>query len=111
MVLTTAINAAMLALLATPSIPLRTTVIAIEAVRAQGVVMCHPNERQRQQATSEHVLAFDIKSKEVVFSENCGSFTLEEWDQVVEEARKDTAVEPLMRSQIEKLLGVEPTRL
>jgi ribonuclease PH len=95
----------MLGLLATPSIPLRTTVTAIEAVRAQGVVICHPTEAQRQQATSTHVLAFDNNSRELIFCESSGKFTLEEWDEIVDTGEKDRAAENLLRDRAAKMLG------
>ena len=94
----------MLGLLATPSIPLRTTVSAIEVVRTHGNSICHPTETQRRQATSTHVLALDNNSKEVVFCESWGVFTIEEWDDVVDAAQKDRSVERMLRESVEKLL-------
>jgi ribonuclease PH len=95
----------MLGLLATPSIPLRTTVSAIEVVRAQGVAICHPTESQRRQATSTHVLAFDNNSRELVFCESWGEFMIEEWDQVVSAGEKEDSVERMLREEVAKMLG------
>ena len=96
----------MLGLLATPSIPLRTTFSAIEVVRAQGVAICHPTEAQRQQATSTHVLAFDNNSRELLLCESLGEFTIEEWDEVVDIGEKERSVEILLREEVAKMLGV-----
>lgn len=95
----------MLGLLATPSIPLRTTVSTIEVVMAQGVVICHPTETQRRQATSTHVLGFDNNSRELVICESWGEFTVEEWDTVVDAGEKERVVESLLRERVEKMLG------
>jgi ribonuclease PH len=99
----------MLGLLATPSIPLRTTFAAIEVVRAQGVAICHPTEAQRRQATSTHVLAFDNNSRELILCESSGEFTVEEWDEVVDIGEKDRGVERLLREEVGKMLGVMNT--
>jgi ribonuclease PH len=96
----------MLGLLATPSIPLRTSVSAIEVVRAQGVAICHPTETQRRQASSTHVLAFDNNSRELVFCESWGEFTIEEWDEVVSAGEKEDGVERMLREEVAKMLGV-----
>ena len=96
----------MLGLLATPSLPLKTTVSAVEVVRAQGVSICHPTELQRRQATSTHVLAFDNNSKEVVLCESWGVFTVEEWDDVVDAALKQDSVERMLREEVERMLKV-----
>jgi ribonuclease PH len=96
----------MLGLLATPSIPLRTTVSAVEVVRAQGVSICHPTETQRRQATSTHVLALDNYSKEVVLCESWGVFTIEEWSDVVDAAQKEDGVERMLRESVEKMLAI-----
>lgn len=96
----------MLGLLATPSIPIKTTVSAVEVVRSQGVSICHPTEAQRGQATSTHVLAFDNNSKEVVLCESWGVFTVEEWDDVVDAALKQDSVERMLRQEVEKMLKV-----
>jgi ribonuclease PH len=96
----------MLGLLATPSIPLKTTVSAVEVVRAQGVSICHPTETQRRQATSTHVLAFDNNSKEVVLCESWGVFSVEEWDDVVDAALKEEGVERMLRAEVEKMVKV-----
>ena len=95
----------MLGLLATPSIPLRTTVSTIEVVKAQGAVICHPTEGQRRQATSTHVLGFDNNSREIVICESWGDFTIEEWDEVVNSGEKERVVENLLRERVEKMLG------
>ena len=100
-------NAVMLALLATPSIPLRSTVSAIEVIKAQGVAMCHPTEGQRRHATSSHVLVFDRHSLEIVLCESWGDFTVEEWDEVVEAGEKDRNVERLMEEEVKKLVGIK----
>jgi ribonuclease PH len=97
----------MLGLLATPSIPLRTNFSAIEVVRAQGVAICHPTQKQRLQATSTHVLAFDNNSREVILCESSGEFTVEEWDDVVVTGEKERNVERLLREEVGKMLGVE----
>jgi ribonuclease PH len=104
--LTATLNAVMLGLLATPSIPLRTTFSAIEVVRAQGVAICHPTETQRRQATSKHVLAFDNNSRELILCESSGEFTVEEWDDVVDSGQKERSAEKLLREEIGKMLGV-----
>src|SRR5579859_2312100 len=96
----------MLGLLATPSIPLKTTISAVEVVRAQGVSIYHPTETHRRQATSTHVLAFDNNSKEVVLCESWGEFTVEEWDDVVDAALKQDSVERMLRQEVEKMLKV-----
>jgi ribonuclease PH len=96
----------MLGLLATPSIPLKTTVSAVEVVRAQGASICHPTEKQRRQATSTHVLAFNNNSKEVVLCESWGEFTVEEWDDVVDAALKEDSVERMLREEVEKMLKI-----
>src|SRR5271155_3303382 len=95
----TVLNAVMLALLATPSIPLRSTVSAIEVVKAQGVPICHPTEGQRRQATSNHVLVFDTNSREIVLCER--------WDEIVDAGEKDKDVERLMREEVRKLVGMK----
>lgn len=95
----------MLGLLATPSIPLRTTVSATEVVTAQGTAICHPTEIQRRQATSTHVLAFDNNSRQVVLCESWGTFTVEEWDGVVSAAEKDSSVELLLRERVESIFN------
>lgn len=97
----------MLALLATPSIPLRSTVSAIEVVKAQGVAICHPTEGQRRQATSNHVLVLDRNSREIVMCESWGEFTLEEWEEVVDAGEKDQDVERLLREEGRKLVGMK----
>jgi len=97
----------MLALLATPSIPLKTSYSAIEVVRAQGTSICHPTETQRQQATSRHVVAIDNNSREVIVCESWGEFTVEEWDDVVDVAVKERGVEQMLREEVAKLLGVK----
>jgi ribonuclease PH len=97
----------MLALLATPSIPLRSTVSAIEVVKAQGVPICHPTEGQRRQATSNHVLVFDTNSREIVLCESWGEFTVEEWDEIVDAGEKDTDVDRLMKEEVRKLVGMK----
>jgi hypothetical protein len=94
----------MLGLLATPSIPLRMTVSTIEVVRAQGVVICHPTEAQRLQATSTHVLGFDNNSRELIICESWGEFTVEEWDTVIDAGEKERVVESLLRERVEKML-------
>jgi ribonuclease PH len=94
----------MLGLLATPSIPLRTTVSAIEVVKAQDVAICHPTEGQRRQATSTHVLAFDNNSRDLVLCESWGEFTLEEWDEVVDAGEKEKIVETLLRERAREML-------
>jgi ribonuclease PH len=104
--LTTALNAIMLGLLATPSIPLRTTVSTMEVVKAQSVVICHPTEAQRQQATSTHVLAFDNNSRELVLCESWGNFTAEEWDEIIDAGEKDRAAEDLLRNRVAKMLNL-----
>jgi len=95
----------MLGLLATPSIPLRTTVSAIEVVTRQGTAICHPTEVQRRQATSTHVLAFDNNSRQLVMCESLGKFTTEEWDRVVDAARKDQSVELLLRDRVRSMFN------
>jgi ribonuclease PH len=100
------LNAVMLGLLATPSIPLRSTISAIEVVMAQGVVICHPTEGQRRQATSSHVLVFDSNSRELVMSESWGEFTVEEWDEIIDAGEKEKEVDRLMREEAKKLVGV-----
>jgi len=97
----------MLGLLATPSIPLRTTVSTVEVVKAQGVVICHPTEAQRQQASSTHVCAFDNNSRGLVFCESWGEFSVEEWDEVVDTAEKERVVEKLLRERVGKMLGTK----
>lgn len=97
----------MLALLATPSIPLRSTVSAIEVVKTQGVAICHPTEGQKQQATSNHVLVLDKNSREIVMCESWGEFTLEEWEEVVDAGEKDQDVERLLREEGRKLVGMK----
>jgi len=97
----------MLALLATPSIPLRTSVSAIEVVKAQGVVICHPTEQQRRQASSTHVICIDNNSNAIIFNESWGDFTIEEWEQVIDEGIKERkSVEHLLREQVSKLVGI-----
>jgi ribonuclease PH len=96
----------MLGLLATPSIPLRTSVSAIEVVRAQGVAICHPTEGQRRQASSMHVLAFDNNSRELVLCESWGEFTIDEWDEVVSAGEKEDGVERMLREEVAKMLGI-----
>lgn len=105
-ILTTVLNAVMLALLSTPSIPIRTTISAIEVVKAQGVAICHPTETQRRQATSTHVLAFDNNTRKLIFCESWGTFTIEEWDEVVHAGEKEKGVEEIMRKEVAKMLGV-----
>lgn len=105
-ILTTALNAVMLGLLASPSIPLRTTVSTLEVAKSQGVVICHPTEAQRQQATSIHVLAFDNNSKELILCESWGKFTIEEWDEIINTGEKDRAAEDLLKTRVAKMLGV-----
>jgi ribonuclease PH len=95
----------MLGLLATPSIPLRTTVSAIEVAIAQGTAICHPTETQRQQATSMHVLAFDNNSQQLVFCESWGKFTIEEWDGAVDAAEKDQSVEILLKERVKSIFN------
>lgn len=97
----------MLGLLATPSIPIRTTVSAIEVVRAQGVSICHPTEVQRRQASSTHVLAFDNNSRELVFCESWGEFMIEEWDDVISTGEKEDRVERMLREEVAKMLGID----
>ena len=97
----------MLGLLATPSIPLRTTVSTVEVVKAQGVVICHPTETQRRQASSTHVCAFDHNSRGLVFCESWGEFSVEEWDEVVDVAEKERVVEKLLRERVGKMLGTK----
>lgn len=100
----------MLGLLATPSIPIRTTISAIEVVRAQGASICHPTEMQRRQASSTHVLAFDNNSRELVFCESWGEFTMEEWDDVVSMGEKEEGVERMLREEVAKMLGIDEAR-
>src|SRR5438046_439702 len=95
----------MLGLLATPSIPLRTTVSTVEVVKAQGVVICHPTEGQRLQAISTHVLAFDNNSRGLVFCESWGKFSVEEWNECVEVGEKDGVAERLLRETVGKMLA------
>src|SRR5271170_7823602 len=102
-ILTTTLNAVMLGLLATPSIPLRTTVSTIEVVMAQSEPILHPTEGQRRQATSTHVLAFDNNSRNLVLCESWGEFTIEEWERVVDEGEKEKSVEVLLREKVGKL--------
>ena len=97
----------MLGLLATPSIPLRTTISAIEVVIAQGVAICHPTEGQRRQATSTHVLAFDTNSKELILCESWGEFTIDEWDEVVQAGQKEKGVETMLREEVKRMLGLD----
>jgi ribonuclease PH len=97
----------MLGLLATPSIPLRTTVSTVEAVKVQGVVICHPTEAQRRQASSTHVCAFDSNSRALVFCESWGEFSVEEWDEVIDVAEKERVVEKLLRERVGKMLGTK----
>jgi len=104
-ILTTVLNAVMLALLSTPSIPLRTTISAIEVVKAQDVAICHPTEQQKRQATSTHVLAFDSNTRKLVFCESWGMFTIEEWDEVIKAGEKERGIEALIREQIAKMVG------
>ena len=106
-ILAAVLNAVMLGLLATPSIPLRTTVSAIEVVKAQGVVICHPTEAQRRQARSTHILAFDNNSRDLVFCESCGEFTVDEWDEVIDVGQKDRDVERLLREEMQKMLAAK----
>ena len=96
----------MLGLLSTPSIPLRTTISAIEVVRAQGTSICHPTETQRRQATSTHVLGFDNNSRELVICESWGEFTIDEFDKVVQIAKEDRGVETILTEEVKKMLGV-----
>jgi ribonuclease PH len=95
----------MLALLSTPSIPLRTTISAVEVVKTQDVAICHPTEQQRRQATSTHVLAFDNNTSKLVFCESWGAFTIDEWDEIVTTGEKEKGIERLMREQVAKMVG------
>jgi ribonuclease PH len=95
----------MLALLSTPSIPLRTTVSAVEVVKAQGVVICHPTEAQRRQATSAHTIAVDVNTRDVVFCQSWGEFTIDEWDDVIKAAESNKDVETLLRDNTKKMTG------
>src|SRR5436305_3061959 len=104
-ILTTALNATILELLATPSIPLRTTFSTLEAVMAQSEVILHPTEGQRRQAKSSHVLAFDNNSRELILCESWGEFSIEEWESVVDVGEKERGVEALLREKVGKLLG------
>jgi ribonuclease PH len=97
----------MLALLTTPSIPLRTNVSAVEVVIAQNVPIPHPTETQRRLAQSRHVLAFDNNSGQVVFCESWGEFGVEEWLEVVKVAGRDTAVKNMMREEVKRLVRKE----
>lgn len=97
----------MLGLLATPSIPLRTTVSTIEIIMAHdNVVIVHPTERQRQKALSTHVLGFDNCSRELVFVESWGEFSVEDWEEIVDVGGKERVVERLLRERVEEMLGV-----
>jgi ribonuclease PH len=90
----------MLGLLATPSVPLRTTVTAREVVFAQGTAIVHPTEAQRQQASSRHVFGFDGNSGGLVVCESWGAFTVEEWDACIDAGEKDKNVEALLRERV-----------
>jgi len=96
-------NALMLGLLATPSVPLRKTVTAREVVFAQGTAIVHPTEAQRGQASSRHVLGFDGNSGALVVCESWGMFTVEEWDACVNAGEKDRSVEVLLRERVKEM--------
>ena len=83
---------------------------AIEVVKAQGVVICHPTEQQKRQATSTHALCIDNNTDAIVFCESWGEFSLEEWEEVVGEGIKERkTVEHLLREQVSKLEGLSLT--
>jgi ribonuclease PH len=103
-VLCTTLNAIVLALLSTPSIPLRTTVFAVECVIADGVATVHPSERERRRAKSRHVLGFDGNDGRVVFCESSGEFSVREWGDVVKVGGGDGSVKAIMRDEVGKLV-------
>lgn len=75
----------MLALLSS-SIPLRATLTATSiAVSALGTLIRDPTPKQRQEATSQHVLAFTSHG-DLLVAESEGRFDMDKWEQVVAEA-------------------------
>ena len=86
-VLPTLVNAAFLALV-DGGLPLQSTMLAtLAVVSANGSISVEPSEKELAGCKSVHAFAY-TQQGEMLLSESAGSFELEQWKQVADEAEK-----------------------